>query len=411
MGIKTESPKALHIQVAEKLIEQLKAGTAPWQKPWTAAGSLAFQLPYNLISGNRYKGINTFSLLLAGYDDPRWMTYNQASSKDWQVKKGEHGTTIQYVRLYDERTKRDQHGKPILDVDGKPEKELVKLEKPIINSAKVFNARQVTGVPELKIIHPAELGWDPLERAEQLIKSSGADIVYRAGNRAYYSLLADQITMPLKAQFDSPGKFYATLLHEVGHWSGHPSRLDRSLINKFGSEAYAREELRAEIASLLIGQELHIGHDPGQHIAYVKDWVKILTDTPFEIHAAAADAEKIFNYLMDFERIRVQKKDQREELKMADAERQPTKSLQMGDEIGYHNTIYRVVSLLKQSRFRMENLGNGAQFTLAKSDGLHASLVHAKALQVNKPDLNVHAVIGKHYDQEPETSMAYGLKR
>jgi antirestriction protein ArdC len=162
MSTKPEAPKALHVQVAEKLIEQLKAGTAPWQKPWTSAGIPAFQLPYNVISGNRYKGINTFSLLLSGYDDPRWMTYNQAASKDWQVRKGEHGTTIQYVRFYDERTKRDARGKPVLGADGKPEKELVKLEKPIINSAKVFNAHQVEGVPALKIITPTELGWDPM---------------------------------------------------------------------------------------------------------------------------------------------------------------------------------------------------------------------------------------------------------
>jgi antirestriction protein ArdC len=401
MSTKAEAPKALHLQVAEKLIEQLKAGTAPWQKPWTEAGNPAFQLPYNVISGSRYKGINTFSLLLSGYDDPRWMTYNQAASKDWQVKRGEHGTTIQYVRFYDEQTKRDQQGKPILDVSGKPEKELVKLEKPIINSAKVFNARQIAGIPELKVINPAELGWDPLERAEQLIKSTGADIVYRAGNRAYYNLLADQITVPLKAQFDSPGKFYATVLHEAGHWSGHPSRLDRSLMNRFGSDAYAREELRAEIASLLIGQELQIGHDPGQHTAYVKNWVQILTDTPFEIHAAAADAEKIFNYLMD----------QHEELKVAEVEKRPVKNLQMGDEIGYDNTVYRVASLLKQSRFRIENLGNGAQFTLSKSDGLYASLVHAKATQVSRPFLDVHAAMEKQHDQQPEISAAYGLKR
>nr|WP_162988801.1 zincin-like metallopeptidase domain-containing protein [Pedobacter schmidteae] len=410
MSTKPEAPKALHVQVAEKLIERLKSGTAPWQRPWNSAGIPAFQLPYNVISGNRYKGINTFSLLLAGYDDPRWMTYNQAASKDWQVRKGEHGTTIQYVRFYDERTKRDESGKPILGTDGKPEKELVKLEKPIVNNAKVFNARQVDGIRELKITPPAELGWDPLERAEQLINSTGADIFHRAGNQAYYSLLADQITMPLKAQFDSPGKYYATVLHEAGHWSGHPSRLDRGLINKFGSEGYAREELRAEIASLLIGQELQIGHDPGQHVAYVKDWVKILTDTPFEIHAAAADAEKIFNFLLDFERkldLTQGQQPQNEQIQRIPS----SKSLLVMDEIGYNGTVYRIASHLKQGRFKVEDLGSGAQFILSKSDGLYASLLQAKAIQVSKPVLDVTSAIAKQYDQEPETSAAYGLKR
>ncbi|MEJ2881068.1 ArdC family protein [Pedobacter sp. GR22-6] len=409
MRTKKEAPKALHVQVAEKLIDQLKAGTAPWQKPWTAAGAPAFRLPYNVISGNRYKGINTFSLLLAGFDDPRWMTYNQAASKDWQVRKGEHGTTIQYVRFYQEREKRDEQGKPVLDSEGKPKKELVKLEKPIINHAKVFNARQIDGIPELKVVAPGELGWDPLERAEQLVNSSGADVRLQAGDRAYYSLLADQITMPMKAQFSSPDKYYATLLHELGHWSGHSSRLDRSLMNRFGSEGYAREELRAEIASLLIGQELQIGHDPGQHAAYVKEWVKILTDTPFEIHAAAADAEKIFNYLMDFERKLELKEDRTVDLVKADLA--PSKGLQVMDEISYKDTVFRVAALLKQGRFRMEDLGTGVQFTLSRSDGLYASLVQAKAVQSEKPVLNVPESLAKQFDQEPDLPAAYGLKR
>lgn len=87
--------------------------------------------------------------------------------------------------------------------------------------------------------------------------------------------------MPLKEQFDAADKYYATVLHELGHWTGHKDRLDRSILNTFGSEGYAREELCAEIASLLIGQEFKIGHDPEQHAAYVNSWIKLLQDNPF----------------------------------------------------------------------------------------------------------------------------------
>lgn len=114
-----ENAKPLHVQVAEKLIEQLKKGTAPWQKPWGTSNLPSFELPYNAVSGNRYKGINTMSLLVADFQDPRWMTFNQAASQDWRVKKGEKGSLIQFVKLNDLLTKRDEQGKPVLDGNGK----------------------------------------------------------------------------------------------------------------------------------------------------------------------------------------------------------------------------------------------------------------------------------------------------
>lgn len=370
--------KPLHVQVAEGLIEQLKAGTAPWQKPWNRNGVPAFQLPYNAISGNRYKGINTFSLLLKGYADPRWVTYNQAASQDWQVRKGEKSSPVQFVKLYEMRSKRDSKGNLVLDEKGKPREESVKLDRPIITSARVFNAAQIDGIPELEKIDITTLDWNPVERAEALIQSSGADIFHRAGDRAYYSPMADQITMPLRTQFDAADKYYATLLHELGHWTGHSSRLDRSIMNQFGSDAYVREELRAEIASLLIGQELKIGHDPGQHTAYVQSWIKLLTDTPFEIHAAAADAEKIFVYLTSLERKRELTAGLPEPIMESAATKNGNKYLSIGDQIPYNETIYKVLRHLKQGRLCMEDAGTGNQFTLSRTDGLYTSLLNAK---------------------------------
>ena len=388
--------KALHIQVAEKLIEQLKAGTAPWQKPWSSENLPAFELPYNVQTGNRYKGINTLMLLLAEREDPRWMTFKQAAASDWQVKKGEKGTMIQFVKTTDQSTKRDEKGKPVLNEQGQPVKINLKLDKPIITSAWVFNAEQINGITSLERQDTKSLTWNPLERAESLIKQSGAVIHHRAGDRAFYSPIADQITMPLREQFDEPSKYYATLLHELGHWTGHTDRLDRSIMNRFGTEDYAREELRAEIASLLIGQELRIGHDPGQHAAYVDSWIKVLQETPFEIHSAAADAEKIFNYLSSIER--------KQEIKAEIS----TKFLSTGDEIPYKDTVYKVQGYLKQGRLRMEDQNNGNTFILSRSDGLYGSLLHAK--QELATGKTVQKTIETLQTPEPEIA-AYGIKR
>src|SRR5690606_7635428 len=136
-----------------------------------------------------------------------------------------------------------------------------------------------------------------LEQIDKLRAPSGAHIDHRSRKKAYYSPVQDMIVMPLKEQFSDPERYYSTALHELGHWTGHESRLNRPFVNAFGSEGYAREELRAEINSMLIGQRLGISHDPGQHMAYVDAWVKILKEDPAEIVRACQDAEKINNYL------------------------------------------------------------------------------------------------------------------
>lgn len=398
----TEKAKALHVQVAEKLIEQLKAGTASWQKPWNSGELPPFELPYNVQTGNRYKGINTLTLLLAEKEDPRWMTFKQAQASEWQVKKGEKGTMIQFVKTTDQQTKRDEKGKPVINELGQPVKITVRLAKPIITTAWVFNADQISGIPSLEKTDAKSLPWDPLERAENLIRRSGAIIYHRAGDRAFYSPLADQITLPLREQFDAPDKYYATALHELGHWTGHTDRLDRSIMNRFGTENYAREELRAEIASLLIGQEMGIGHDPGQHAAYVDSWIKVLQETPIEIHSAAADAEKILNYLTGLERKLEIKAEETQPESMAQREAKTSKYLSAGDEIPYKDTVYKVQGHLKQGRLRMEDQATGNTFILSRSDGLYASLLEAKRQPTEILAISAHAETGSRMPSTAE---------
>jgi antirestriction protein ArdC len=298
-----EPKKPFHETVAEKLIEQLKQGTAPWQKPWQPGEAV---LPTNPTTENRYKGINAMWLMAQGYSDQRWMTYKQAQDIGAQVRKGEKGTGIQYWKFNDEQTLRDDNGKPVINAEGEKIKQLVKLERPRPFFATVFNAEQIDGLPPLQPKVEAEQTWTAQERAENILVASGAVIRHGEADRAFYRPTTDSIHLPEKGQFPSADNYYATALHELGHWTGHSSRLDRDLTGSFGSESYAKEELRAEIASMILGDELGIGHDPSQHAAYVGSWIKALQDDPLELFRAAADAEKIQGYVLGLEQAREQ---------------------------------------------------------------------------------------------------------
>ncbi len=289
-----EAKKAFHEQVAENLIEQLKKGVAPWQKPWKP-GDLLATLPVNPTTGKRYRGINSLNLMSRAYTDPRWLTYKQAAALNAQVRKGEKSALVQYWKFTDERIKKDDNENPVLNSEGNPIKEQVRLERPRVFYAAVFNAQQMDNLPELDIKAP---DWDPLERAERILQASHAVIRHGEADRAFYRPSTDSIHLPHKHQFPTPDRYYATALHELGHWTGHESRLSRDLSHPFGSEGYGREELRAEIASMLLSGELGIGHDPGQHVAYVSSWIKALQEDPTEIFRAAADAEKIQDYVL-----------------------------------------------------------------------------------------------------------------
>ncbi|WP_176331816.1 zincin-like metallopeptidase domain-containing protein [Burkholderia vietnamiensis] len=304
-----EPKKPFHEVVAEKLIEQLKAGTAPWQRPWEPGQPNAY-LPFNPTTGKRYKGINAIHLMAQGRSDGRWMTYKQAAAVGAQVRRGEKGTPVQYWKFSEEQDKLDDNGRPVLDAKGQPVKETVMLERPRVFFATVFNAEQIDGLPPLT--PPKEQTWNAVERAEHILNASGAKITHAPGDRAFYRPSTDSITLPERGQFPSADRYYATALHELGHWTGHPSRLDRDMAHPFGSEGYAKEELRAEIASMILGDELGIGHDPGQHAAYVASWIKVLQDEPMEVFRAAADAEKIHDYVLAFEQKQVQEQTQQQ---------------------------------------------------------------------------------------------------
>ncbi|QMS64009.1 zincin-like metallopeptidase domain-containing protein [Campylobacter fetus] len=281
-------------ETADKIITALENGTAPWIKPWKAI-DLQNTLPYNPTTGKEYNGINSINLMLQGYSDPRWLTYKQAQSINAQVKKGEKSTLIQYWQFSEKVDKLDEMGKPITNENGEIEKIEIPLEAPKVFFANVFNAQQIENMPKLET-KPQIDEFKIIEAAENIIKNSGAKIVHK-GNNAYYQPNSDTITLPPKESFISESAYYATALHELGHWSGHESRLNRDLNHPFGSDGYAKEELRAEISSFLNSGKLGLDYDPKQHLAYIDSWVKILKDKPTEIFRATADATKIVSFI------------------------------------------------------------------------------------------------------------------
>src|SRR5690554_1389693 len=164
-------------EVASRIIEQLKQGTAPWQKPWQP-GEL--RLPYNAATGKPYRGMNSMWLHMQGYSDPRWMTYKQAQDMGAQVRKGSKGTHIVYWKFHDEKPMLDENGKPVLDEDGNPRTVRVELERPRVFRAVVFNAQQIDGLPPLEA---KPMGPEPERhaRAEAILANSGAKIQHVEG--------------------------------------------------------------------------------------------------------------------------------------------------------------------------------------------------------------------------------------
>lgn len=334
MSAKTQKPQKekrppFHEEFASKIIERLQEGTAPWQIPWTPGK--ASLVPHNPASGTVYRGMNRVHLALSGYDDPRWITLKQANDHGYSILPGSKATPVVYFQFSEEKDKLDKDGKPVLDADGKPEKEKVELDKPIVRFAHVFNAEQVDGIPPLQLTDKA-YEWDPIEKAENILAASGATIKHDQSNRAFYRRMEDAIHLPPKENFDAPDKYYATALHELGHWTGDEKRLNREK-GPFGSEVYAREELRAEIAAWMLGQEIGIGHDPGQHAAYVQSWIKALKEDPYEIVRACRDAEKIKEYVFDLERKKELGQEGPEQLVQPEKDAQRGKSFEKGEQI------------------------------------------------------------------------------
>ena len=295
-------------EVTDSIVGMLERGVAPWQKPWEP-GASSLGIPFNPTSERAYRGGNAIHLMATGlergYEDPRWMTYKQASDNGWQVRRGEKGTQIEYWETND-APDRTQPSGPDGGGDGSTANgKNADAEKSrfIHRVYTVFNARQIEGIPP----HTPEqhTTFEAVQVGEQILKNSGANIAHDQADRAFYSRSQDSIHLPPKDAFKDGAGYYGTALHELAHWTGHPSRLDRSTLTdsyRFGDVNYAREELRAELASVFLAAQRGIPHNPEQHAAYVNSWIGALKRDKNEIFRAAHDASKATDFILALER-------------------------------------------------------------------------------------------------------------
>ena len=291
-------PRDFRQEVTDQIVQMLEDGTAPWQKPWKAG---ALGMPFNPTTQNAYRGGNALHLMATGlqrsYDDPRWLTYKQAVEHGWQVRKGEKGSQIEYWEF--PSPKAAAVDSPDRPADKRSEEE----QRPVHRVYAVFNAKQLDGIePYQPKEHPK---WEVVQSGEQILQNSGAKILHDRNDEAFYDRRNDRVHLPLKSAFPKAADYYGTALHELAHWSGHPDRLNRQTLTdsyRFGDMNYAKEELRAELASVFLAAEGGIPHDTARHAAYVRSWVQGLKDDKNEIFRAAKDASRAADFLLALER-------------------------------------------------------------------------------------------------------------
>ena len=284
----------LYGEVTARIIAEMEEGRLPWVRPGdeTACGCA---MPANAVTGRAYSGINVLILWVEGFErgyrSQRWLTYRQALAAGGHVRRGETGTGICYADRFTPRGERERAS----DEDREARRIL------FLKRFTVFNADQCDDLPEdaapaLQPVDPADL----VPPAERLIAATGADLRI-GGTMAFYAPAADFIAIPSHGAFREPINWYRTAFHELGHWTGHPRRLARDQSGVFGSEAYAREELVAELASAFVCATLSI-QPTVRHADYLGCWLDLLRADDRAIFKAASLASKAADHLLGFRR-------------------------------------------------------------------------------------------------------------
>ncbi|MCG5241414.1 ArdC family protein [Azospirillum doebereinerae] len=282
---------SLYAEITTRIIAELEDGRLPWVQPWGGADTAALGLPRNASSGRVYSGINVLILwgavFAGGFSGQTWLTYRQAQALGGNVRKGERGTTVVYADRFipdRERHRAREEGDAAQAI-------------PFLKRFTVFNTEQCDGLPEkIAPVPPPVPAGLILPRAEALIRASGVDVRI-GGTRAFYHLQHDCVQVPSPQSFFEPVNWHRTALHELGHSTGHPSRLGRDLSGSFGSRKYAFEELIAEIASAFLCAALGIVPTV-RHSDYIGAWLDVLRADDHAIVRAASQASKAADYLL-----------------------------------------------------------------------------------------------------------------
>ncbi|MGE3993158.1 ArdC family protein [Pseudorhodoplanes sp.] len=282
----------IYERITQSIITALEAGVKPWHQPWSvehAAGRITRPLRAN---GVPYRGVNVLMLwgeaVANGYTAPVWMTFKQAFALGGHVRKGERGSLVVYASSV-KRTEDDP------DTGEEQERSI-----PFMKGYTVFNVEQVEGLPAQYYAQPAPR-MDVIHRiahADAFVNATRADIRH-GGGQASYNVATDLVRMPPFEAFRDLESYYATLIHELTHWTRHASRLDRDLGRKrFGDSGYAMEELVAELGSAFVLADLDLAPTArAEHASYIASWLKVLKDDKRAIFTAAAHAQRAADYL------------------------------------------------------------------------------------------------------------------
>jgi antirestriction protein ArdC len=273
----------LYQTVTDQVLSLMQTHGSDWVRPWTGTG-----IPVNALTGQEYQGSNILMLGIAsfakGYETGYWATYRQWQTLGAQVRRGESSTVGIFF-------------KPLVreDEEGKERK------IPMLRAFRVFNAAQVQGWEPPVIEHQGEA--ERVEAADAFVANTQANIRH-GGHGAFYTPGEDRIAMPSRAGFTGTSTssateaYYGTLLHELGHWTGHPSRLARDLSGRFGSATYAGEELVAELTSAFLCAHLGISASPREdHAQYLNAWMLKLKEDKRAFLTAASAAQAAADYL------------------------------------------------------------------------------------------------------------------
>lgn len=284
---KSPSPQRDHYQeVTDAIISAFESGVMPWRAGWDKA---ACGLPINPTTGRIYRGINLLLLSLGQAvkfgGDPRWCSYRQAQARGWQIRRGERGTTVVFYKKM-LRTDVEKNDGPLRYY-------------PLLRTSTVFNATQIDNVPEYVPPELRSVAWQAPDATDVIVRNSRVDLRF-GGAQPFFSPSTDHIQMPPVEAFESAEAYSKTLVHELGHWAFAANRLDLSKGGRFGSSAYAAEELRVEISASMVCATLGIDPLIQDTAAYVGNWLKSLRDDKREIFRAAADAQRVADYLLAF---------------------------------------------------------------------------------------------------------------
>jgi len=283
--------------ITDQVLELLAAGTVPWRKPWSAEVGL----PRSLSSGKPYRGMNVFILgitaQVAGYASPWWGTYKQIASRGGQVRRGEKSTTVILWKRFEKTVEEDGDRK--------------KKSFMTLRSYNVFNAAQVDDAEGKTFKVPALKGFvdhDPIVEAEGIVTEyleERGPTLNLGGDIAAYSPLLDTIVLPIRGSFDTAEEYYSTFFHEMGHSTGHQSRLNRPGVtelgsgHRFGEPAYAEEELVAEMTAAMLAGVAGIEQTTlDNSAAYLANWAKKLGEEPKLVVQAAAKAQKAADLIL-----------------------------------------------------------------------------------------------------------------